>query len=55
MFRIKIVIKELLSNCQYDFPMTLKLKKGHWHYILIQDINKGVIDFSHNFELDERG
>ena len=55
MFRIKIVIKELITECHYDFPMTLKLKKNHWHYILIQDIDKGIIDFCHTFELDERG
>ena len=51
MFKVTLDVFGVIADVNVGVDMALRLKKEHWHYILIENVSANILNFRHSFDL----
>lgn len=51
MFRVTLEVFAVIAEVDIGVEMALRLKKEHWHYILIDKVSANIVNYRHEFDL----
>ena len=53
MFKVQLKLVSLVTDLSLEIPLTLKIRRGHWHFPLVEKVEAPVLDVDCTFELPE--
>ena len=53
MFKVHLKLVSLITDINLETPLTIKIRKEHWHFTLVDKVNSPVLDVESTFELNE--
>ena len=51
MFKITLRLSEIQSDFELGVPLSIRLRKEHWHYVIVEGVTCSVIDHVHCFDV----
>ena len=49
MFKVQLQLVSLVTDINLDTPLTLKIRKGHWHFSIVEKVESPVLNVDCTF------